>query len=37
MGKVGHKFGRWLGTIYLQKSLEQPKKGLRALFGQLSG
>ena len=37
MGRVGHKFGRWLGTIYLQKSLEQPKKGLRGLFAQKSG
>lgn len=34
MGRVGHKFGRWLGTIYLQKSLEQQKKGLRGLFAQ---
>jgi phosphinothricin acetyltransferase len=34
MGRVGHKFGRWLGTIYLQKSLEKQKKGLRALFAQ---
>jgi L-amino acid N-acyltransferase YncA len=25
MGRVGFKFGRWLGTIYLQKSLN-PKK-----------
>lgn len=36
MGRVGHKFGRWLGTIYLQKSLEQEKKGLRKLFAQRS-
>ncbi|MEV8266623.1 N-acetyltransferase family protein [Microbacterium sp. NPDC076911] len=28
MGRVGRKFGRWLGTIYLQKSLK-PKKRLR--------
>ncbi|GAA1689686.1 GNAT family N-acetyltransferase [Microbacterium sediminicola] len=26
MGRVGFKFGRWLGTIYLQKSLSTPKK-----------
>lgn len=36
MGRVGHKFGRWLGTIYLQKSLDQRKGGLRALFGHRS-
>ncbi|MEH3088124.1 MAG: GNAT family N-acetyltransferase [Microbacterium arborescens] len=36
MGRVGHKFGRWLGTIYLQKSLEQQKKGLRSLFSSRS-
>jgi phosphinothricin acetyltransferase len=29
MGRVGFKFGRWLGTIYLQKSLKPLKrKGL---------
>ena len=28
MGRVGFKFGRWLGTIYLQKSLKPVKKGL---------
>ncbi len=32
MGKVGFKFGRWLGTIYLQKSLKSTKK--RRLFGR---
>lgn len=32
MGRVGHKFGRWLGTIYLQKSLEPQRK--RSLFGR---
>lgn len=26
MGKVGFKFGRWLGTIYMQKHLEPVKK-----------
>jgi phosphinothricin acetyltransferase len=26
MGRVGFKFGRWLGTIYLQKSLKPQKK-----------
>ena len=30
MGRVGFKFGRWLGTVYLQKSLKPAKK--RALF-----
>ena len=33
MGKVGFKFGRWLGTIYLQKSLT-PVKKKKALFGR---
>ena len=28
MGRVGYKFGRWLGTIYLQKSIKPAKKGL---------
>lgn len=32
MGRVGFKFGRWLGTIYLQKSLKPAKKG--RLFGR---
>lgn len=34
MGRVGFKFGRWLGTIYLQKSLKPPKK--RGLFRRAS-
>ena len=33
MGRVGFKFGRWLGTIYLQKHLT-PKKKRRSLFGR---
>nr|WP_315266761.1 GNAT family N-acetyltransferase [Microbacterium lemovicicum] len=33
MGRVGFKFGRWLGTIYLQKHLK-PKKQSRSLFGR---
>ncbi|MGB4780103.1 N-acetyltransferase family protein [Microbacterium sp.] len=33
MGRVGFKFGRWLGTIYLQKPLK-PKKKKRRLFGR---
>lgn len=32
MGRVGFKFGRWLGTVYLQKSLKPAKK--RSLFGR---
>ncbi len=32
MGRVGFKFGRWLGTIYLQKHLVVRKK--RSLFGR---
>ncbi|WP_404431956.1 N-acetyltransferase family protein [Microbacterium lacus] len=32
MGRVGFKFGRWLGTIYLQKSLK--RAGRRRLFGR---
>jgi len=32
MGKVGYKFGRSLGTIYLQKHLTSRKK--RSLFGR---
>jgi L-amino acid N-acyltransferase YncA len=32
MGRVGFKFGRWLGTIYLQKSLKPVKKAKRGLF-----
>jgi L-amino acid N-acyltransferase YncA len=34
MGRVGFKFGRWLGTIYLQKSLTPKKKAKRGLFGR---
>ncbi|GAA4196755.1 GNAT family N-acetyltransferase [Microbacterium oryzae] len=26
MGRVGFKFGRWLGTVYLQKSLTPPRR-----------
>lgn len=26
MGKVGFKFGRWLGTVLMQKSLKRPRK-----------
>lgn len=33
MGKVGFKFGRWLGTVYLQKSLKPVRR--RGLFGRL--
>lgn len=33
MGRVGFKFGRWLGTIYLQKHLTSKKKK-RSLFGR---
>src|SRR5690349_25029680 len=32
MGRVGFKFGRWLGVIYMQKSLKPAKK--KALFGR---
>lgn len=32
MGRVGFKFGRWLGTVYLQKSLSPKKKQKRGLF-----
>jgi len=28
MGRVGYKFGRWLGTVSMQKSLKPAKKGL---------
>ncbi|MGV9195130.1 N-acetyltransferase family protein [Microbacterium sp. MC2] len=31
MGRVGFKFGRWLGTVYLQKSLKRPR---RSWFGR---
>ncbi|MAP64802.1 MAG: N-acetyltransferase family protein [Microbacterium sp.] len=34
MGRVGFKFGRWLGTIYLQKSLTPRKKAKRGLFSR---
>ncbi|GAA1946704.1 N-acetyltransferase family protein [Microbacterium deminutum] len=36
MGRVGFKFGRWLGTIYLQKSLTpvKQKKTAKSLFGR---
>ena len=27
MGRVGYKFDRWLGTVYLQLSLKGGKKG----------
>jgi phosphinothricin acetyltransferase len=30
MGRVGFKFGRWLGTIFLQKSLKPVKASRRA-------
>ncbi len=33
MGRVGFKFGRWLGTIYMQKELT-PVKRRRKLFGR---
>ena len=33
MGRVGFKFGRWLGTIYLQKHLK-PAKRKRSFFGR---
>ncbi|WP_127472748.1 GNAT family N-acetyltransferase [Microbacterium sulfonylureivorans] len=33
MGRVGFKFGRWLGTIYMQKELK-PVKKKRGLFGR---
>ena len=36
MGRVGFKFGRWLGTIYLQKQLK-PVNQKRRLFGRRSG
>lgn len=34
MGRVGFKFGRWLGTIYLQKELKPAKKKKKGLFGR---
>ena len=35
MGKVGFKFDRWLGTVYLQKQLSPKKKPgvLKRIFG----
>jgi phosphinothricin acetyltransferase len=35
MGKVGYKFDRWLGTVYLQKQLHPKKKTgiLQRIFG----
>lgn len=30
MGRVGFKFGRWLGTIFLQKSLKPAGRGRRS-------
>lgn len=35
MGKVGFKFGRWLGTIYLQKQLKPSEK--KPLLTRLRG
>jgi phosphinothricin acetyltransferase len=32
MGRVGYKFNRWLGVVYLQKSL--PKRKKRSLLGR---
>jgi L-amino acid N-acyltransferase YncA len=32
MGRVGFKFGRWLGVVYLQRSIPKAKK--RSLFGR---
>ncbi|MDX2378068.1 GNAT family N-acetyltransferase [Microbacterium sp. LRZ72] len=32
MGRVGFKFGRWLGTVYMQRSLHPKKK--RGLFSR---
>jgi phosphinothricin acetyltransferase len=34
MGRVGFKFGRWLGTIYLQKELKPVKKKKKGLFAR---
>jgi phosphinothricin acetyltransferase len=33
MGRVGYKFGRWLGVVYLQKSIPKLKKKRAGLFG----
>ncbi|MFC8680949.1 GNAT family N-acetyltransferase [Microbacterium ureisolvens] len=35
MGRVGFKFDRWLGTIYMQKSLKPSKK--KGLLGRAGG
>ncbi|WP_109210009.1 MULTISPECIES: GNAT family N-acetyltransferase [Microbacterium] len=35
MGRVGFKFDRWLGTIYMQKSLKPSKK--KGLLGRAAG
>ena len=37
MGRVGFKFGRWLGTIYLQKSLKPVKAGKKGKLGRAAG
>ena len=34
MGRVGFKFGRWLGTVYMQKSLSPKKKKKRGLLSR---
>ena len=34
MGKVGFKFGRWLGTIYLRKSLKPSRRSSSRRKGQ---
>ncbi|MGL4254926.1 MAG: GNAT family N-acetyltransferase [Microbacterium sp.] len=34
MGRVGFKFGRWLGTISMQKELKPVKKKKKGLFGR---
>ncbi|CAB4572321.1 unannotated protein [freshwater metagenome] len=34
MGKVGFKFGRWLGTVLLQKSLTKPKRASKRVAGK---
>ncbi|NHI17935.1 GNAT family N-acetyltransferase [Microbacterium excoecariae] len=33
MGRVGFKFGRWLGVVHMQKQLPKKKKKRRGLFG----
>ena len=37
MGRVGFKFDRWLGTIYLQKSLKPVKGSKKGKLGRLAG